>query len=90
MNIHTATGYLKHGYRIRRSSWDPGEYLYNDYWVAHVIMVPRLKKNPDGTSVWDKGQFHSDWRPEPDDLVADDWELILEGIIKDFPLTYDK
>jgi hypothetical protein len=23
-----------------------------------------------------------------DDLLADDWELITEGVIKDFPLTY--
>lgn len=70
-----------HGYRIRRASWDEGEYLYKDYWVAHVAMVPRgMTKG--------KRPFHSDWRPEPEDLLADDWELILEGVIEGFPVTY--
>lgn len=23
-----------------------------------------------------------------DDLLADDWEIITDGIVKDFPLTY--
>ncbi len=84
MDIKSAIGYLKHGYRIRRSSWEPGDYLYNDYWVAHVVMVPDMKKDANGSFVWGKRPFHSDWRAEADDLTADDWELILDGIVSDY------
>ena len=83
MDIKTAAGYMQHGYRIRRSSWEPGEYLYKDYWVAHTVMVPSMKRNSDGTFLHSKRSFRTDWRVEPEDLLADDWELILDGIVSD-------
>lgn len=82
MNIHTAAGYMRHGYRVRRVSWDEFEYIYKDYYVGHMVMVPNGGKSKK------KHPFYSDWHPEPNDLLADDWELILEGIVTDFPVTY--
>lgn len=73
MDIHTAAKYMKHGYRIRRSSWVSSPYIYQ---MSGVIMSGG-RSGPD---------FLSNLILE--DLIADDWELITEGIIKDFPLTY--
>ena len=78
MDIHTAAGYLKHGYRIRRASWDELDYLYHDYYVGRMTMVPNGGKSKK------KHPFFHDWQPEPEDLVADDWELILDGIVNDY------
>lgn len=80
MNIQTAAGYMKHGYRIRRASWEQGGYLCDDYFVEHTSMVP------DGMSQ-NKRPFQNTWMPEPEDLIADDWELILEGIVNDFGIV---
>lgn len=89
MNIHTAAGYMKHGYRIRRAIWEKGEYLSKDYYVGHTMMVPSMIRNSDGSFTHNKRPWSTDWHPEPEDLMADDWELILEGVIEGFPVTYD-
>lgn len=66
MDIRTAAHYMKLGYRIRRSFWEPEE------WVSEKLM----------------GSYAMYYSFGMDDLLADDWELITDGIIKDFPLTY--
>lgn len=62
MDIHTAAGYMKHGYRIRRQSWQ------HISWISpeNIVFI----------------------KLSMDDLLATDWEIITDGIIKDFPLTY--
>jgi hypothetical protein len=69
---------MRHGYRIRRSSWTNPSYVYHDsvsgqicvfvkaptYSIAHALVL------------------------SVDELLATDWELIIEGVIKDFPVTY--
>ena len=62
MDIHTAAGYMKHGYRVRRPGW---KHTYD--LDMHVLVFVKLSL---------------------EDLLATDWELITEGIIKDFPVTY--
>ena len=80
MNIQTATGYMKHGYRIRRSTWHSVEYLeikdsrINKYYVA-----------PPGCSYI---YGYAGWSVQSEDLIADDWELITEGVTGHFPVTY--
>ncbi len=82
MDIHTAAKYMQHGYRVRRSSWEQGGFIYDDrYFISHVSLV---NDGLDG-----KRPFESDWMPESEDLVADDWELITEGIVSHFPVTYE-
>lgn len=76
MNIQIALGYVKHGYRIRRPNWYKCEYLCN----SHNEVVMRM------TSVMhpryiDLQKF--EWVPRLWDLTADDWELILDGIVDD-------
>lgn len=73
MDIHTAAQYMKHGYRIRRASDPDLSYLeYHD------------------DTLWVKHKF-AGYLPALlllEDLLATDWELITEGIIKDFPVIY--
>lgn len=61
MNIHTAAKYAWEGYRIRRASWEPDEWISEESMRRHPITF----------------MIH--------DLLADDWEIITEGIVKDFP-----
>ncbi len=84
MNIHTAAGYMKHGYRIKRADWDPRTYLFVEY--NGVIRCKTRCLHPDPLP--DTYENH-DWYPRLHDMIADDWELILEGIVTDFPVTYD-
>jgi hypothetical protein len=62
MDIQTAAKYMKHGYRVRRSSWR------SDEWISERFLII------DSSDL--------------SDLLADDWEIVTEGIIMDFPLTY--
>lgn len=64
MDIHTAAHYMRSGYRIRRTVWDPKSWISEDLMRrSPITFVLR-------------------------DLLADDWEVITEGVVKDFPLTY--
>jgi len=72
MDIHTAAHYMRHGYRIRRSSLPERSYLYskdNMLWEFSVA-------------------GHLPTYLLLEDLLANDWELITDGIIKHFPLIY--
>lgn len=77
MNIHTASGYLRHGYRIRRTSWHLGDYVY----LEDEDLYSR-EHEYHGHSV---GLFY----PGILELEADDWEIITDGVINHFPLKYE-
>ena len=85
MNIHTAAKYMAHGYRVKRADWDSRCYLFKEYNDVIRCKTRHLHPDPQPDTY-----ENSDWYPRLHDMVADDWELILEGIVKDFPLTYDK
>lgn len=80
MNIYTAALHMQQGYRVMRPVWPVGEYVAN----CCGVLERRWSESVDG-------QTHSslgEWLPYLDDIVADDWEIITQGIIKDFPITY--
>ena len=76
MNIQTATSYMRHGYRIRRASWQPKEVLVR---AAGFIYHCHFLKSSDGLHT-----VTNSWCPDLPDLIADDWELVLEGIATDY------
>lgn len=78
MNINAASHYIKLDYKVRRSSWEPEEYLYE---LAGMLYKNEVHIN----GVWDhESKSIKDWRSVSDsgyivileDLLADDWELI--------------
>jgi hypothetical protein len=77
MDIQTAARYMQHGYRVRLPSWSDGVFLRTDL-----------------ISMFAKCEFRSKvrisviWVPGQEELLSDDWEVITDGIVKDFPLTY--
>lgn len=75
MNISTAAKYMQLGYRIRRRAWVALSYAYN----LHGAM-------------WGKGKIVGEFPLSLSviDLLADDWEVITEGIVKNFPITYQE
>jgi hypothetical protein len=86
MNIYCVSLYLKIGYRVRRSSWEPEEYLYE---IAGLLN----KKEIDISRVYDDElQTPVEYRRLVDifdplqlqDLLAEDWEIITTGLRKDF------
>ena len=83
MNIHTAAKYMSHGYRVKRADWDSRTYLYVEY--NGVIRCKTRVLHPDPSP---DTYENADWCPRHHDMVADDWELILEGVIEGFPVTY--
>jgi hypothetical protein len=72
MDIHTAAGYMKHGYRIKRPVWKSVDYIYD----FHGRIMGSFSNS------CTKGEFSLSL--DLQDLLADDWELILEGIVNDF------
>lgn len=76
MDIHTAAGYMKHGYRIRRPVWKSVDYAYE--------LNGRIMGSFSNSCT--KGEFSLSF--DLQDLLADDWELITDGVIKHFPVTY--
>lgn len=76
MNIQTAAGYAEHGYRLRRTSWPPKSLIGKKeklYWFVYYI-------ESEGRSL----SVSCTWWPSADDLLADDWVLILDGIATDY------
>lgn len=74
MDIHTAAQYMQHGYRIRRPSRPDLSFLYCQ-----------------GDALWELSTTvgHLPTYLLLEDLLATDWELITEGIVKYFPITYE-
>lgn len=73
MDIQTAAKYMVHGYRVRRPSDPDIAYLY--YHQDRLWAKSLLL-----------GQLPICLLME--DLLADDWELITDGITNHFPLEY--
>jgi hypothetical protein len=73
MDIHTAAHYMRHGYRIRRPSRHDLYYLYSK-----------------DDALWEFSLIVGNLPTYllNDDLLATDWELITEGVIKYFPIIY--
>ena len=72
MDLHSAAQYLKVGYRIKRIAWE---------YVKYATSI--------SGHIWggtDSYEFSLSF--SLDDLLADDWEIVLEGIVSDFPITY--
>ena len=76
MNIQTAASYARHGYRIRRAKWEPDRMIGKSsgfFWHCYYI-------KSDGRRL----SVSCSWLPDIDDVVADDWELVLDGIATDY------
>jgi hypothetical protein len=76
MDIHTAAGYMRHGYRVRRLAWKSVDYIYE----SHDRIMGSFSNS------CTKGEISLSHSLQ--DLLADDWELITEGVVTDFPVTY--
>ena len=76
MDIHTAAKYMKLGYRIKRET----EIFTIDSTIIPPVKVPFTK-----VIVMDENTYQL---LGLEDLLATDWEIITEGIVKDFPITY--
>lgn len=76
MDIHTAAIYMGQGYRVKRLAWTSVDYVYE--FQGRIM--------GSFTNACTKGEFSLSFNLQ--DLLADDWEIITEGIVKDFPLTY--
>ena len=74
MDIHTAAQYMKHGYRVRRASLPERSYLYIKDDMLWEFSVAG----------------HLPTYLLPEDLLATDWELITEGVVGYFPVTYEE
>lgn len=81
MDIHTAALYMQHGYRVRHAGWITGCYLYKE---GLSIRVNYVQTYGGGVNISSQGE----WHPILFELTSDGWEIITEGIVKDFPLTY--
>jgi hypothetical protein len=84
MNIHIASQYLKAGYRIRRSGWEPEEFISECAGMLdkrEVFHSGVIDKNGyrDVRSISDRPAFIM-----LEDLLADDWEIITLNIRKEF------
>lgn len=88
MNIAIAAHYMNIGYRVRRTSWEPEEYLaglagmfqkqevhYSNVWNAETKSFDEKRYVHSNT-----GYCGIDFQ----DLLADDWEIITTGIRKEF------
>ena len=76
MDIHTAAKYMKLGYRVKRET----EIYTIDSTINPPVKVPFTKVLSMDDSTYQILGL--------EDLLATDWELVTEGIIKDFPVTY--
>lgn len=66
MNIYTAALYMKEGFKVRRPTWDQGEYIYNCCGVIERCTVEGVH------------QSLGDWVAYAEDLLSNDWEIIIE------------
>lgn len=79
MNIKSATIYMKHGYKIRRSDWESKRSIYGnilgvveEFQSSHYIMDGNTLTKYLGESWNDNYAFTLD------DLIADDWEIVKD------------
>jgi hypothetical protein len=76
MDIYTAAQYMKHGYRVRRQI----EIYTIDSTIDPPVKVPFTKVVEMGENTFQLFSL--------EDLLATDWELITDGIVSYFPITY--
>lgn len=74
MDITTAAKYLQLGYRIKRASWEYVAYAYG--FAGNLFGFSKTGQYPFSLSL------------SPADLLADDWEVLTEGIVRNFPIIY--
>lgn len=78
MDIHTAAKYMRHGYRVRRET----EIYTIDSTIVPPVKVPFTK-----VIMMDENTHQL---LNLEDLLADDWELITDGIVSYFPIAYEE
>jgi hypothetical protein len=66
MDIHTASLYMEHGYKVKRPSWDAGEYIHKFCGLIEKCTVENTLES------------FGLWVVYAEDLSVTDWELILE------------
>ena len=85
MNFISAVRYMKHGYRVRRSSWEPESYMklgaVGDFEQYHIFEHYTL--DSDGTHMH-RDLINSGDAVDANDVLAEDWELITTEIRKEF------
>lgn len=85
MNIFSAATYLKQGYRIKRSSWLPDSFMkldvLGDVEQYHKMSYHTIDKNGLTKHEYMGGGLGN---LSIDDLLAEDWEIIIIGIRKEF------
>lgn len=64
MNFSNALMELKKGRRLRRDKW-ASKYIVSTNDTNTCILL------------FDEGVFFKSWKPEDDDLFADDWVIVL-------------
>ena len=76
---------MQHGYRIRRTCWEPEEYLYEVGDMLEKREVHECAVAKDGKFENIRYLDHCHIMPLGlKDLLADDWEIVTEGIRKNF------
>jgi len=71
---------MKSGYRIRLPHWGVDEFIY------HICGI--IEKQDSEFSQDHKSHSRGDWLSHLDELLSTDWEIVTQGIVKDFPITY--
>jgi hypothetical protein len=87
MDIKTASHYLKLGYRIRRTEWEPEEHLTELAGMIDRVEVNYSYQLDEETKTFVKRRYvgsGSLYSASLEDLLADDWEIITTGIRKQF------
>jgi hypothetical protein len=87
MNIRAAAHYLKIGYRVRRSIWDQEQYLYEIAGMLEMVEVSYCSSWDHKTKTIVENRSVSSGNIanlQLEDIMADDWELITDGIRKHF------
>lgn len=82
MNIYTAAHYLKVGYKIKRTSWKKGEYIYDSFGniLINKLIKYRVYDHITDTIVVDFSFYEETFDISLSDMLTDDWEIFKENI----------
>jgi len=87
MDIKTAAHYLKIGYRIRRACWEPEEHLTEIADMIDRVEVGYSHRLDEETKTFVEQRYVGSgglYSASLEDLLADDWEIVVVGIRKPF------
>ncbi len=84
MNLTTVAHYLHLGYRIRRTCWEPDEYMYEIGGMLQKMEAFYHSEIQGGALIEKRSLVDSNIFLMLGDLLADDWEIITTGIRKQF------